>query len=676
MMRKTKKNKKVRWSLLAGLLLSFLFSSCKSKETVPVVPLQEMWTKYVTENTVFAYTLEEDGSLYTLEYNLAVQKEEPEWLTSETPVQITEEMLAQLNQKKEDIFFLRKYNVKGEREYSKVLEESLASCVDTMAIKDGIVYFAPHTVSNGEKCTVLYSYCPETEKLTVVKELPYFKTVHRIIPMGDCFYLLGTNVEGVQERNSNKYVHTGEKLFRYTVSGDKFEELGIAEPMDVCTAEDGKLCVYAHMGEEFCLLLYDTSRDAMQVLAKTNEYKMANVAFCSAQQDVIYQTVQRGLVLSSLSDLEVECELYPEGFFWDNNLCYVNGNIACETLGGDILRFALEDIKCENKGLRYITAINDFSEPFGCGYEMQRTLLGEDKFALKVMALDKDFDVCFVDSNESFCHNLKENGAFYPLNEVEGIQEYLDACFPYVKEAATDKDGNIWMLPVAVNIRGLLVGQEARDEILIKKNMTYEEYCSAYEKLSQEEKAVTEPPVSFVNKFVEQYIFNKGTVDTADFRDVLQVMARSNSVSMENTAGKYCRTLFESDYRAYFALQYGPDATVYAEPKLNASDKNAGSCMFLAVNPYSDNLDTTLQYISSLISYTMAKEEAPLFFANREVDGSSYDRSLYELYRDGTITFSIDGDVYAGYSDVLDGTASIETYIMETEAKVKIFFNE
>ena len=267
-------------------------------------------------------------------------------------------------------------------------------------------------------------------------------------------------------------------------------------------------------------------------MSRTKEYKMANVAFYNERQEVIYQTVDRGLVLSSLSDLEVESELYPNGFFWDNNLCYVNGIVACGTMDGRILQFPLENVKHENKTLRYITAKTEFSEPFGCGYEMKRSVLDTDKFALKVMALDKDFDVCFVDSGDSFRDNVRENGVFYQLNEIEGIQEYLDACFPYVREAATDSDGNIWMLPVAVDIRGLLVSREATEEVLIEHNMTYGEYCTAYEALSENEKKVVEQPASFAEKFIVQYILERGTIDTQEFRNVLQGMAKSNSVQI------------------------------------------------------------------------------------------------------------------------------------------------
>lgn len=284
---------------------------------------------------------------------------------------------------------------------------------------------------------MLYSYCPETEELVAVKELPYFKSVSRILPVGEESYLLGTNAAHNQGKDSRKYKYTGEKIFCYTPAEDRLTELGIEEPMDICVAGERTLCVYAHRGEEFCLLLYDTDRESMKVMAKTREYKMANVAFCNERQGVIYQSLGGRLVLSALPDLETESELYQGGFFWDNNLCYVNGMVACTSMNGGILQFPLECIKCENKALRYITAREAVSEPFG--------------------------------------YHLREKGLFYPLNEVAGIQEYLDACFPYVKEAATDEDGNVWMLPVTVDIRSLLVSREAADKAIIRENMYLEQ---------------------------------------------------------------------------------------------------------------------------------------------------------------------------------------------------------
>ena len=681
--------KRKGWSLLACLVFCLLLGGCKEEAAAPVVALQEIWTEHKTEDYVYAYTLDEDGSLYTLENDMdAPETPDPmlallSKLTLEEIKQLTPEELEQYMPEKAERFFLRKYSPKGELEYSKALDEMLSSYVKAMAVKDGKVYFMPYTHIEGELCAMLCSYCPETEELVMMKELPYFKSVSRIIPMDDCIYLLGTNVEGYDgQADSRKYVYGGEKILCYSVSEDKVVELGIEEPMDMCPAEDGKLFIYAHMGEEFCLLLYDTERDSMKAVSKTNEYKLDYVAFCSERNAIIYVSLGRGLVLSSLTNLEVESELHPEIIFSDSNLCYVNGNVASRTSNGEsILQFPLDEVACENKTLRYITAEMAGENPFGCGYEMQRTELAPDKFALKVMALDKDFDVCCVNSSGSFSYNMKKNGVFYPLNDVPGVKEYLDACFPYGREAATDRDGNIWMFPISVDIKGMLAHRDAAEYVLLKENMTYAEYCAAYEALSEEQKTWVEPPITFINEFIVRYILDRGTIDTEEFRAVLKVMAESNSVpradSIEASMERYTDIFFESDYRSYSSMQnYGTDALVCAYPKLKATDKNMGYCQFLAVNPYSDNLEETLQYIATLVAYMMEKEEVPLFFEDRDVEDNEKDRALYELYRNGEIIFSVDGDVYGAYSNVLNGTLDLEEYVAESETKVKIFLNE
>ena len=639
------------WSLLTVVLFCALLGGCKDVEVTSVAALQGVWTEHKMTEYITAYTLDEDGNLYTLEWDITANEGQ-------------------------DAHFLRKYDTQRECIFSKAIDPSALSYVKTMAVQDGTVYFVSY-ITGREKAT-LYSYCMETEELTVLKELPFLKSVLRIIPMDDCLYLLGTNVEsngGLTD--SRKYIHSGEKIFCYTLSEDRFEELGIEEPLDMCPAEEGKLCIYAHMEEEFGLLLYDTDRDAMTVLAKTKEYKMRYVAYCSEQQAVMYMSLGRGLVLSYFTNLDVECELYPDVGFQDNNICCVNGNVAVKTSAENtIIQFPLAQVKCENKSIRYIRSEIWGIDPFGCGYEILRTELTQDKFALKVMAQDKDFDLCYVNSYGSFGYSMKEYGVFYPLNDIPQIQEYLDACFPYVKEAATDIDGNIWMLPIAVDIPGVVVKKGATEDVLFKENMTYEEYCREYEALCPEEKKWAIAPDYYAEKFINQYILDRGTIATEEFRNILQSMANSSGAQQESINAMYCRVWEERDYRAYGTLQYGEDATVFAEPKLTADSKNVGTCQFLAVNPYSDNLEETLQYIATLVAYMLEKEDAPLFFANREVEDTSYERCLYELYRNGTIAFSVDEDVYEGYQDVLDGSVSVEDFVTEAESGVKIFLNE
>ncbi len=68
--------------------------------------------------------------------------------------------------------------------------------------------------------------------------------------------------------------------------------------------------------------------------------------------------------------------------------------------------------------------------------------------------------------------------------------------------------------------------------------------------------------------------------------------------------------------------------------------------------------------------------EKPLFFANRMVEEETYEASLYELYLNGEIVFTIEADIYEGYHEVLFDISRLEKYIAETERKLKMYLNE
>lgn len=138
------------WSVLIFCMLTAMSAvCCKKAEKETDKPVWEARTVYHTEN-LQAYTLDEEGSLYTFE--LAGAEEE-------------------------GIFSLNRYDKEGNRVLSRPLDSSLCSYTGAMAVKEGILYFAPVGYSETERrsCAVLYAYNLETEELTVLKEFPYFE---------------------------------------------------------------------------------------------------------------------------------------------------------------------------------------------------------------------------------------------------------------------------------------------------------------------------------------------------------------------------------------------------------------------------------------------------------------------------------------------------------------------
>lgn len=117
-----------------------------------------------------------------------------------------------------------------------------------------------------------------------------------------------------------------------------------------------------------------------------------------------------------------------------------------------IKRYDLSGVTISGDPIRVISSRYFTEQPFAAGSEIQTEQVSNEGFALKVLSLDKGYDAAMISSDQSAAHDVKEKGSFYPLNDVSGVSEYLDRCFPYIKDAVTDEDGNIRMLPINVEI--------------------------------------------------------------------------------------------------------------------------------------------------------------------------------------------------------------------------------
>lgn len=651
--------KSMKWVLAGAVFFCFAGAACKKKEAYVGVPVQEVCTVYDVKN-VQSYTIDAEGNLYCIE------------------LEIDEENGNMENR-------LVKLDREGNRLFSRSLDPEKYGGFSGMVIKDDLLYFTSEGIDGTDVCAFLYSYHLETEETTFLQSFRYLKKVDRILVNENRVYLLGRNRVGLGGSTSDSYSYNGEKVMWCSLDTKEVFELGFAEPIDMAMKEDGTPVFYIHEEDGFSLVSYNEKTDTVKTLAKTKEYRMNRFALGTEEEEILYHT-ERGLVLSKMSEWGVESELYPETSFWDTGLCYVNGRVVCQRWNGEIVQFPLDKVKKETDTIRFLSVGFESQTPYGCGYRIERKDFSEeemDKFALKVLAQDKDFDLCMVDTADSISYNLKENGVFYPLNEVPGIDAYLDACFPYVREAATDKDGLIWMLPIEVGIPGFVMDGDKVLEHGFTGTMTFEEYFRAQAALSEEERNQTDTPwILFLSHFFYQYFGKNDTVDTAVFRDTLKLFSEyydcidGYSAGGDGRPAIYHCAVDSHNYRAYYITEFAKNKMVYPLPKVPGEDKNPGTCLFLAVNPESDRLEESLQYLGDWIAYSMKQEEQPLFFADRIVGEDTYETSLYELYQNGEISFAIESEITEGYEEVMEDCTKLEAYIAETDRKLKMYLKE
>lgn len=652
-----------KWFLAGILFLCMAGIACKKKGYEGGRAVQDVCTVYDGKNTC-AYTLDEEGNLYSFEH---IMRQEDGGIE----------------------IYLKKQNKDGGLVFSRPFDSEKFSTMDeALAIKDGQLYFTVQGFDGAGICAFLYLYDLDTEEISFLQSFRCFEQVDRILVNESRVYLLGKNRFGVSG-TSNSYSYNGEKIVWYSLNTKETFELGFAEPINMALTQDGTPVFYVHEEDGFYLLSYDEKTDAVKLLAKTTEYRMNSFTLCNHSESILYHS-ERGLVLSDLSELGVESELYPGTVFWDNGLCCVNGRVACRLFQGGIVQFPLDEVKKETETIRYLSVGFEAETPYGCGYKIERTNFSENeanKFAVKLLARDKDFDLCLVDTRDAFSYNLKENGIFYPLNDVFGVQEYLDACFPYVREAATGEDGTIWMLPIQVNIPGFVVNADNVEQYGFFNHMTFEEYFRVLAALTDEEQQLIDIPwVAFLHDFFRQYFVRNKSADTMYFRDMMKQFSalveihkklyEQNTQVNTNKENIYHYVVDAATYHYVYITQFCENKVVYSSPQITAGGKNTGTCLFLAVNPESDRLDATLRYLSDWITYTMKKSDKPLFFADRMVGEDAYEMSLYELYQNGEIAFTIDEVVYEGYGNVFSDFSKLDAYIKETDRKLKIYLNE
>jgi len=108
-----------------------------------------------------------------------------------------------------------------------------------------------------------------------------------------------------------------------------------------------------------------------------------------------------------------------------------------------------------------------------------------------------------------------------------------------------------------------------------------------------------------------------------------------------------------------------------------APTKNVGTITLLAVNPQSERLEDTLEYISVFCKYMMNKKDSFLLADEAMYTDTPFIREQYELYANGDINFRMDLEVYRGdFDDYICGRKELEETIKEVERKRKIYVGE
>ncbi len=559
----------------------------------------------------------------------------------------------------------------------------------------------------------LYEIDTKTWEVNEIYFFEKYDTAINFAMVGDYVYMIG-HLKDIPEKeytlhpDIDNYEYRGECISRIKLGEEEIKEqiIPIDFPMDIVGTNKNNLVIY-HYNEEkgFGFLEFDTEKATLSEVG------------WSKKQIAIYNMVQckDGFLFERVNDLYygtkegIETKLSSKDVWITGRSVYQRG-FAFYLLTEGVERIGVNNFIKRNTPVNMLLYYEYMAEPYDNGYLVEKMILEGADYELKVLAQDSDFDVCLLSSRDSGSHNLKEKGAFYALNEVPGVMEYLDACFPYLKEAATNEDGDIWMVPVEVTTTALHYDKEysAMRGVDLSK-MNFSEFLTLVEEVetNEPEKGSISTYMLIENLFL-QYLQVYDSFDTDVFRGYAKQLKQ-----IEENAGRlaaserYINSIKTSWYswedRTYsqeqldqipdflYDIDIYPDSIlrtvehlgssdiigVSTMPKMSKDMGNIGTVTLLAVNPNSKNLEFTLEYVSAFCKYMMDQKDTFMLKDETLYTDTPIIKEYYEVFKDGTIAFDMDSDIYWNdFWDYLNGEIELEEMIKEIDRKLQIYMGE
>lgn len=674
--------KKIKW-IVGALLLTAMLGGCNKKNSAEeIFEISHERFCYVGTEGVNRIAVDEDGLLYTV---TAIMPEYDDFILAEDYVFQPVTQLICI------------YDLDGNC-IEQVDMKLGAGSVQEMMIQDGIMYC---TINSEDSKPVLYAVDVDTWEITEVVVLSGYTSIFNLVGIGEYIYVCGTyKQDEVKEYQLHPdvltYSYKGERISRVKLNTEnpKVEFMNIEFPIAICGLNEESILIYRYTEDNgFGFLEYNHEKGVLSESGwKNTTSQLLNFGDCGAG----YLFTREGNLYYGTVD-GAEAQILPERISIADAVVYKKGFAFFMNNGEErrVERLCVTDVVHENVNIKLLMHDDTMDKPYGCGYRMDKIVLSSEQFALKVLAQDKDYDVFLLSTNQSCSYNLKENGVFYSLNEVEGVQEYLDACFPYVKELATNEDGDIWMFPVALAIPGIVYNKEYCEENSVDFNsMDFYDFLTFTKKMEAEQPLMTSISSLLVyEEFFGSYLKSYDTFDTEAFRNYLEMMLQIYNEQGEWLAdiGLLSNMTSENIPDFYYMFERYLYRHLLNEQKLGNSDAvgvmgvpgitdgtgNVGTITFLAVNPQSDNLEDSLAYISSLAKYMLETENSFILADESTYSDTPYMRDLYQVYANGAVNFAMESEIYwEPFSEYLGGVSELEDVIGEMERRRKIYIGE
>lgn len=520
---------------------------------------------------------------------------------------------------------------------------------------------------------------------------PFYMTV-----LEDEIYAICWNLDQEtldNEMTDDGYINMGEYAVKIDRNTYNVENVGIDCVIGQCRYSDSQILYYAHDDGGYYFIIYNSSSDTWENKKYNNALGYQFSLSIDTKDGYIFAANynESRLVMGNIENEKKKDFIDDIIVKGGNDLVYSDSK--CYILDGttkDIIRVDCTNIK-ESANITVYANIVD-ETPYSCGYNMNIKTPEDDEFKLSVLACDKKYDIAFLTGASEYAYGIKQQGAYYDLQDVPNVKEYLDSCFPYVHTAATTDGGEIWMIPVSVSIPLIMYNDENCKEAGIEDNFydSYEGIISAADVAYKNENLREKYSVNayrLQQYMVEQYLAthienNEADFNTAEFKEICELMKKNSPDDKESLHTFITDTtvdgfLFEMlDYNELngYSNDNVKNNKIVGMPYItdkqgNEVQKNFGTCLFMCVNPNSDNLDEALEYISDYCAYMMQNNKNLLLKNNNS--------NFKEIYENGEIVFEIPLDIFwNSYLDYIRGKQGYEKMVTDVNSKVNMYLNE
>ena len=326
----------------------------------------------------------------------------------------------------------------------------------------------------------------------------------------------------------------------------------------------------------------------------------------------------------------------------------------------------------------------------------------------KLLAGDSDYDFMMLSTDSSLATDILRTGAYYALNDIPEAAGLLDRYHGYIKEAATTENGDIWMIPCGVNVSFVLCREDLCEEYgLDFDDMTYLEFMEQVDALPKNGEHTFFTPYGLMtgditSKFEQVYGYENMTEQETEL--LRSYMEKIRAYDVPFNEGKWWllsseerpnQMSDESMKNIVFELERSDNMTLSSSLNFFRIDGFRAMKMpdleegvvcpsgvrvdFIVINPKSDKLELTLEYVSQLCEKLQKDTTNAIRWMSRGEEFSD------NVLREDIYRLISEGEVYSGYPyDVVgaelmayrDGKQEFDAMLEEIKRNIKMYKEE